>query len=59
MSFSSPARWDTPVVREVELACAAPGCQFGIRNTLAKDKQRRHFALKIQQAGRADIKMRL
>jgi hypothetical protein len=59
MSLSSAACWDPPVDRGANLAFAAPGCQLGIRDTLAKCKQRRHFALKIQQAGRVDIKMRL
>jgi hypothetical protein len=33
--------------RGADLTCAARGCQFGIRDALAKGKQGRHFALKI------------
>ena len=59
MRLSPAAQWDMPVDRGADLAFAARRCQFGIRDTLAKDEQGRHFALKIEQASRAEIKIRL
>jgi hypothetical protein len=59
MGLSPAAQWDMPVDRSADLAFAARCCQLGIRDTLAKGKQGRHFALKIEQAGRVEIKMRL